>query len=247
MHSTRRQFARTIAAVAGATGLLGAGLGAAATDDDDDDLDLPANVFISPHGQPFRARMADPYPVANWFLQANRKLDGKVDHAQFLADAELFFHFLDFGKHGVIDPFDVSVYEHRVAPEILGQRVDVGALAPRWPRAVRDGPARLWLAQTGAPSGEIVPGGGEPAQPTAPKTLDESQAGASPYSFFDEPEPVTTADFDFRGFITRENFLKLADMHFTSLDHDKDGFLTLEKLPKTDVQKKLEAARRKRS
>jgi hypothetical protein len=58
---------------------------------------------------------------------------------------------------------------------------------------------------------------------------------------------VTAADFQASGEISLANFLKLADMHFTTLDSHNAGFLTLASLPKTMVQKQLEHRLRRRS
>jgi hypothetical protein len=209
------------------------------------------NVFISPSGQPFRANVGEPYPVAVWFKQADANGDGKVDRAEFVADAGAYFKILDLSKDGILDPYEVSMYEHRVAPEILGGRVRLGDA----------GGAHLWLAQFGSGqtpgygqgrrSGydgdvEIDPNGGEPNAPAAHTGLDVSGVGAVPYSLLAEPEPITSADLDLRGYITLANFLKLADIHFTSLDTKDVGYLTLADLPKTDLQKALDRARRGR-
>ena len=43
-----------------------------------DDLDGPPNVFISPCGEPFRAKLDQPYPVADWFKQADKNGEFKV-------------------------------------------------------------------------------------------------------------------------------------------------------------------------
>ncbi len=77
--------------------------------------------------------------------------------------------------------------------------------------------------------------------------LDVSGVGAAPFGFFSAPEPVTAADVDMRGFVKKPEFLALADRHFTELDGDDRGYLTLAGLPKTKVQQVLEAARRRRS
>ena len=232
MTTTRRRFSWLVAA-AGAVGMAPA---VRAQDDD-----LPPNLFISPSGRPFRAPAGAPYPVVDWFKAADANADGKLDRAEFLADCEAFFHFLDFGKNGVITDLDVQVYEKRVVPEILG--FQSSAAAPRlWRVQSRPGPA-----SGGAPPGVASPSGQMPNNPRPPKGLDESGQGASPYSFFDEPEPVTAADTHFRGYITKEDYLKLAAMHFTQLDTDNEGFLTLPKLPKTKVQEILERAHRHHS
>ena len=102
------------------------------------------NVFISPAGKPFRAQPGAPYPVADWFKEADKNADGKLDHTEFLADAAAFFKILDINHSGLLDPYDIAVYEHRVAPEIIGGRVRVGALT-----------GRIWLAQYGGGGGGL--------------------------------------------------------------------------------------------
>ncbi len=224
MTPSRRQFA-----------LMFLAAGSAATpfqawaDDDDEDYE---NVFISPSGQPFRAAKKAPYPVVDWFNQADKNHDGKLDHAEFIADAEAFFKKLDLNGDGVLSPFEIQVYEYKVAPEVLGYRVKVGDLG-------RYGGAKLWRAQMPSHGGGGGASGNNDTGFTAQPTVDESRQGAAPYGFFEAPEPVAAADLDFRGLVTKANFLTLADMHFTKLDRESDGYLTLAKLPKTPVQKIL--------
>ena len=227
---SRRAFARALGAAAGVVSLVQPfGLTAAAAIRDDDDDDTPQNVFFSPCGQPFRAKPDQPYPIVQWFKQADHNHDGKIDRAEFLADAAGFFDALDRNKDGVLDSLEVAFYERRIAPEILGFRVLLSE---------NEG-AHLWLAQ-------MVEGGAPPSSDSSddnpPKVVaDESKQGASPFGLFFAPEPVTAADLDFSGIITRPNFLKLADLHFTQLDAAGKGYLTLDTLPKTDAQKAIEA------
>jgi hypothetical protein len=245
MLRNRRQFAQ-LGAAALAAGLAGSRL-ARAQDDA-----LPPNVFISPSGQPFRAPMSAPYPVVDWFRQANKKGDGQLTHAEFVADAAAFFDVLDRSHQGVLEPYDIEVYEHRIAPEVLGYRVNVTASAAE---------RKLWRAQyaPNIPFGGPGSGMGDPGTPhgdydhenennegRGPPLEDESGLGAGPYSFFAAPEPITEADIDLRGFVKKANFLQLADRHFSELDSGARGFLTLDKLPKTKVQALLERAQRRR-
>ncbi len=231
MRNNRRQFVRVGISVAMAMSLAPTVF--AQSDETDPDY-MPPNLFISPAGKPFRAPKGAPYPVVDWFKQADKNGDGKLDHAEFMADCEAFFTFLDFGKNGVIDSYDVSIYEHRVVPEILGFN----------PSAWNTAGVRLWRVQMGGQNipTDVDPSGAQPNNPRAPQGLDETRQGASPYSFFDEPEPVTAADNTYRGYITKAQFLSLADRHFTDLDEDKQGFLTLAKLPKTSAQTAIERA-----
>src|SRR5260221_12976733 len=73
MQPTRRQAGWTLLAVAGLAGGLRPkpAWGAAADDDSDDDSVVP-NVFISPHGEPFRAHVKAPYPIYDWFRKADK-------------------------------------------------------------------------------------------------------------------------------------------------------------------------------
>jgi hypothetical protein len=205
----------------------------------------PGNVFISPCGQPFRAKAEAPYPVVDWFKQVDKNADGKIDHAEFTADAEAFFHTLDLNHDGVLTPHEVTNYETTICPEVLGQRVEVS----------RGDEPRLWLAQFGGGQGGGQGGGrsggppvvaAPPAQSNKTPSDIESNQGASPYSFFDEPEPVAAADLRFRGVITKDEFLRLSDTHFDALDVGARGFLTLDRLPQTPAQKRLEREGRRR-
>lgn len=86
--------------------------------------------------------------------------------------------------------------------------------------------------------------------PTAPAEVagDEPeklnvQQGAALYSLFPEPEPVTAADRRFDSRITLQEFLDQSDRHFKALDVKHRGYLTLDDLPKTPVEKAAKARR----
>ena len=172
MITTRRRFV-TLASGSLALGSLAAGLPTLALAAEDS----APNVFFSPHGQPFRAPAGAPYPIADWFKAADRNGDGKVDQAEFIADAEAFFAVLDVKGDGVLDGEEISFYEHRIAPEVLGMRVTVYAdgrmrIAPSAPR--------LWLAQYGAQSTGPSPGTTGPLEGGAMGQDDQSQGPMAP-------------------------------------------------------------------
>jgi hypothetical protein len=213
-----------------------------------------------------------PYPVANWFKDADRNGDGKLDKAEFVADAAAFFDYLDLNKDGALDTADISFYEHNIAPEVLGVRVAVYADGT-W--RMRQGAPRLWLAQYGpmeggpmrdnGPGGTDLPGnpggyshGGDPSQGgvlpdgVSPNTPDGSNqpsemTGAAPYGLTATPEPVTAGDPDylFSGQVKRARFLAHAADNFARLDADHSGYLTLAALPPTYVQRQLGHGRRR--
>ncbi len=259
MTLTRRFLARSLAFAPAALTFLGPAT-LLAQEEDPFAGETPPNVFYSPCGRPYRAKAGAPYPIVDWFKQADADSDGKLQRGEFIADAMVFFKMLDRNGDGVISPQEVAFYEQRIAPEVLGMRV-VGTSY----RETDDQP-KLWLVQ-GVPGG-LGPGGEgtfRPGEATGPnmsvdpgtidpgpnesqrsRPYDASGKGASPYGFFDEPEPVTAADIDFRGLISKANFTKLADTHFTTLDRGDVGYLTLETLPKTPVQRRLEHVRHAR-
>ena len=155
MFTTRRRFATLVSGSLAAAALVRAAPAWARADDTDD----PPNVFFSPHGRPYRAPAGAPYPVVDWFKGADRNGDGKLDRDEFVADAAAFFAFLDVKGDGVLDADEISFYEHRIAPEVLGMRVTVYADG-----GVRISPSkpRLWLAQYGSREGNSGPMDGGP-------------------------------------------------------------------------------------
>jgi Ca2+-binding EF-hand superfamily protein len=84
-----------------------------------------AVVFISPSGEPFRPTPSGPPPFEAWFSKVDARHDGRIDRADFRADAVAFFHRLDANGDGVIDGFEISAYEKTIAPE-LNEQTDAG-------------------------------------------------------------------------------------------------------------------------
>ena len=89
---------------------------------DEEESDGPrrprAQLFISPSGQPFRAPIGAPYPVAAWFAQADRDHDGRLTRDEFRADADAWFKTLDANGDGQISMPEVTRWEDELVPEI---------------------------------------------------------------------------------------------------------------------------------
>ena len=67
-----------------------------------------------------------------------------------------------------------------------------------------------------------------------------SPQGAAPYSLTPSVEPVASADEDFDGKITLQEFLATTDRRFDELDTAGAGALALAGLPRTPVQQTRE-------
>jgi hypothetical protein len=201
------------------------------------------NLFISPAGEPFLAPINKPYPIVNWFNQADANHDGKLDAAEFRADAERFFAVLDRNKDGVLDAREISIYEHNYVPEILPpQGADAGGLIIRV--AMQYG-AGSGLGDGGFGSGvqSVDPSRVPSAQATPRDRLDSSQ-GAVQFSLFAAPEPVSSADRNLDGKVSLKEFQAQSDRHFAALDTKMRGYLTLDDLPKTDFESAVKARRK---
>jgi hypothetical protein len=212
------------------------------------DIDSIRSVlFVSPSGEPFRAGPSDPYPSKDWFRQADSNGDGRVDKAEFIADAERFFRQLDLDHDGGIDGVELQNYEHRVVPEILGQRLGMAGKAQILKAYLQMGSGGMGGGgmggggmggggRRGGQSGSDQ--GGKPARPQ-----DDSMAGAAPYNWLAEPEPVAASDLSFAGKISLADFKRRAGQRFDRLDVDGRGYLTLDRLPMTAVQMRSELHR----
>ena len=89
-------------------------------------------VFISPSGEPFRPSTAAPNGFETWFARVDTNHDGKIDRAEFRADAAAFFKRVDVNGDGVIDGFEIAAYERTIAPEVTAQNevAEAGGSSP---------------------------------------------------------------------------------------------------------------------
>lgn len=193
-------------------------------------------VFVSPMGEPFRADMSAAYPVAAWFAGADSNHDGRLTEAEFQADADRFFKRLDADGDGMIDGLEVQTYEREIAPEILPS---VGRL--RSGEGQNEG---LFRPGGGARRGGGRNRGGDDApQQRRVEAADRSAQGAGLYGFFQEPEPVSSADANFDGRVAIDEWRAKAARAFKRLDKTGAGYLILGGLPKTPQQEAIDKRR----
>jgi len=183
--------------------------------------------FISPMGEPFRARTAADDTLANWFRQADRNHDGILTADEMVADAGRFFATLDTDHDGQIDPDELAAYEYDVAPDV--QVMSRTKRAPGTPAPVakpRDDEAMLELSDKQQRRERRK----REAEQEASLGLGGALQGAARYALLDIPEPVAAADTDFNRAITLDEFRSAAIGRFALLDRGHQGQLTLAEL-----------------
>lgn len=173
--------------------------------------------FISPMGEPFRARSKADDTLRLWFERADGNRDGRVTKAEMVADSDRFFDRLDDNGDGLIDPDEIVRYEWQVAPDIQAgspRRREYGAPPAPPPKNARKLDLREPLLQ-----------------------------GAARYSLLNMPEPVTAADSDFDRDISRSEFHAAAQYRFDLLDTAHRGALDFAALDKIRVKVLADAAK----
>ena len=178
--------------------------------------------FISPMGEPFRARTATDDTLADWFYKADSNRDGILTAAEMQADAERFFATLDTNHDGQIDPDELSNYEYEIAPDI-----QVMSRTKRVPGQ----PAPVVKAESADDLPVEKPrrhGRGD--QMDVGLGLGSDLQGAARYGLLNMPEPVAAADTDFNRAVTLDEFRAAAIARFQLLDKAQAGKLTLAQL-----------------
>jgi hypothetical protein len=165
--------------------------------------------FISPMGEPFRARTAADDTLANWFRQADRNQDGVLTLDEMQSDADRFFAKLDEDHDGAIDPDEIARYEWDIAPDI--QVMAKTRNPPGVPAAAKERPER---ASRRDEDGALLGLGGQ-------------FQGAARYGLLNLPEPVIAADANFDRQVSLGEFRQAAISRFALLDRVRTGSLTL--------------------
>ena len=169
--------------------------------------------FISPMGEPFRARNATDDTLGRWFNQADRNHDGQITPEEMEADADRFFTLLDGDGDGQIEPDELIHYEWELAPDI-----QLSSRLKRQPGEV--------AKATPADSGDERTSRGRPGR-RDPDWLSGGLQGAARYGLLNMPEPVAAADADFNRAISRAEFRQAALTRFALLDPDHRKAITL--------------------
>jgi hypothetical protein len=175
--------------------------------------------FISPMGEPIRARKPNEDTLARWFGQVDRNRDGFLTPDELQADAQRYFtEVLDTNHDGQIDPEEIIHYEWTVAPEIqVNSRL-------RRARAPGEAPPK-----DEAVTGEESHGGGQRRDRERDR-MDDGPQGAGRYALLNLPEPVAAADADLNRAITLQEFRQAALDRFNLLDKTHGGRLSLQAL-----------------
>jgi len=193
----------------------------------------PGAPFISPMGEPFRARSAADVPFQRWFQQADRDGDGLLTVDESRADAERFFKTLDRNQDGEIDPPELAIYESEIAPEVQ--------VNSRWKTP------RQFGVET--PSGKVSDHDRKQRH-RADEDIDGYQIhglqGAARYGLLNLPEPVAAADANFNRGTTLDEFRQAATYRFQLLDSTRSGRLTLPALETLLPTRPAKAGRVKR-
>jgi hypothetical protein len=184
--------------------------------------------FISPMGEPFRARTAADDTLANWFQQADRSRDGFLTSQEMVADAEHFFATLDTDHDGQIDPDELAQYEYDVAPDVQVMSTTKrppGSPAPAAkPKSLDEEPIQLSDNQRRQERRKRA------AEQEAGLGLGGALQGAARYALLDIPEPVAAADTDFNRAITLDEFRSAAISRFQLLDRARQNKVSLAQL-----------------
>src|SRR3954451_24087532 len=176
--------------------------------------------FISPMGEPIRARTPNEDTLARWFNQVDRNHDGFLTADELQADAVRYFtEILDTDHDGQIDPDELVRYEWTVAPEIQVNSRLRRARAPGEAPPKEDAEAR---------TDEHPDGRRRPDRDRY--KMDYGPQGAGRYALLTLPEPVAAADADLNRAITLQEFRQAALDRFALLEKRHEGRLTLQEL-----------------
>jgi Ca2+-binding EF-hand superfamily protein len=178
--------------------------------------------FISPMGEPFRARSVTDDTLARWFAQADRNHDGVLTADEMVADGERFFATLDTNHDGQLDPDEIANYEYEIAPDIQVMSKTRRLPGQAAPAAVKSDPDNEHDRKRERKRRE--------REDAASLGFRGALQGAARYGLLNMPEPVAAADTDFNRAVTLEEFRAAAVARFQLLDKPHAGRISLAQL-----------------
>jgi hypothetical protein len=178
--------------------------------------------FISPMGEPFRARSVTDDTLARWFAQADRNHDGVLTADEMVADGERFFATLDTNHDGQLDPDEIANYEYEIAPDIQVMSKTRRLPGQAAPAAVKSDPDNEHDRKRERKRRD--------RQDAASLGFGGALQGAARYGLLNMPEPVAAADTDFNRAVTLEEFRAAAVARFQLLDKPHAGRISLAQL-----------------
>jgi len=193
-------------------------------------------LFMSPCGEPWRAGKTDPYPSALWFTATDTNHDGAIDKAEFRADFLGFFDALDQDGNGLLEAAEITYYEQHVAPDVLTGRPFGALTGPSLADNLWGGDLIKAQGYGNAPAYSRGGSMGPAPDLGASRRTRAPLVGAPAFGFFGDAEPVMAADTNLDGRVSRAEFQEAADRRFKRLDHNGDGKITQDELPKTRAQ-----------
>ncbi|MDB5708631.1 MAG: EF-hand protein [Sphingomonas bacterium] len=235
---------------------------------------MPGRLFISPAGEPFRAPVDAPYPLATWFAGADHNHDGKIDLTEMTWDFDRFFDSLDTDHDGTLRNDEIERYE-RMVPELHSGFAGGGGFGGGGGRGKGGGGHHRGGGGgghggggMGGTGGGFGGGGGaggyhgDDAGVAAGAAQDgqEEQSSeenhappayvptgsATRYELISIPEPVSAMDTDLSGTVTRLELHRAAARRFAILDVKQRGFLMLTDLPEPDAERHINPQRNRR-
>lgn len=234
---------------------------------------MPGRLFISPAGEPFRAPVDAPYPLATWFAGADHNHDGKIDLTEMTWDFDRFFDSLDTDHDGTLRNDEIERYE-RMVPELHtgfagGGNFGGGGRGRGGGGHHRGGGGGGRGGGMGGAGGEGFGGvggaggyhgddGGAGAGTTQDGQEEQSSGenhappayvptgSATRYELISIPEPVSAMDTDLSGTVTRLELHRAAARRFAILDVKQRGYLLLTDLPEPDAERHINPPRNRR-
>ncbi len=196
-------------------GILGAvGLSACSGDD----RPKPPHPIVSPNAEILGVKHPQDRPdtCANaliiWFHRVDTNHDGKIDHAEFVADAEHWFQVVDADHNGFAEPAETAAIHAKLMPwdqakEERDREEEEAMLLEQQQSAEDAARERQRRDRLGYPSDKNA----------SPRR----QPGVSI-----DLDPVMAADSNLDNRVSKDEFMAMADRHFDGLDVNHDLYLS---------------------